>query len=80
MLLWFARRAKAPGQVSALYLICYSAGRFVLEYFRGDLIRGSVGTFSTSQFISIFIFIAGVALFIASPKLNKGGEETSGEA
>ena len=80
VLLWFARRAKAPGQVSALYLICYSAGRFVLEYFRGDLIRGSVGTFSTSQFISIFIFIAGVALFIASPKLNKGGEETSGEA
>lgn len=71
LLLLFARRAKAPGQVSALYLICYSAGRFVLEYFRGDLIRGSVGTFSTSQFISIFIFVAGVALFIITPKLKK---------
>lgn len=71
ILLLFAKRAKAPGQVSALYLICYSAGRFILEYFRGDLIRGSVGTFSTSQFISIFIFAAGVILFIASPKFKK---------
>lgn len=71
ILLLFARRAKASGQVCALYLICYSAGRFVLEYFRGDLIRGSVGTFSTSQFISIFIFAAGLAMLIAAPKINK---------
>lgn len=71
LLLLFAGRAKAPGQVSALYLICYSSGRFVLEYFRGDLIRGSVGTFSTSQFISIFIFAAGIVLFVISPKLKE---------
>lgn len=31
VLLWFARRAKAPGQVSALYLICYSAGGLCLN-------------------------------------------------
>ena len=40
-------------------------GRFILEFFRGDLIRGSVGTLSTSQFISIFACIAGVILVIA---------------
>lgn len=59
-----ARRCKKPGLVSACYLICYSVGRFVLEFFRGDIARGSVGALSTSQFISIFIAIAGVLLLV----------------
>lgn len=64
VLIWFAKRKKADGQVGAVYLILYSIGRFILEYYRGDLIRGSVGALSTSQFISIFTVIAGVVLFI----------------
>lgn len=64
VLIWFAKRKKADGQVGALYLILYSIGRFILEYFRGDLLRGSVGTLSTSQFISIFTVIAGIVLYI----------------
>lgn len=63
ILLWFTGRKKRNGQVGALYLILYSIGRFILEYYRGDLLRGSVGEFSTSQFISIFILIAGIAVF-----------------
>lgn len=47
----------------------YSAGRFVLEYFRGDLERGSVGALSTSQFISVFTFILGVVIFVARTRL-----------
>lgn len=35
-----------------------------MEYFRGDLIRGTVGNVSTSQFISIFMFIIGVVLLV----------------
>ncbi|MEG2870950.1 MAG: prolipoprotein diacylglyceryl transferase [Clostridium sp.] len=70
ILILFAKHAKAEGQVSALYLIFYSVGRFVLEFFRGDLVRGSVGTLSTSQFISIFIFIAGCILFAVNTKLG----------
>lgn len=58
------KRKKADGQVAALYLLLYSAGRFVLEFFRGDLGRGSVGALSTSQFISVFTFAAGLILFI----------------
>ncbi len=65
LLLFYAKRKKANGQVAALYLICYSIGRFVLEYFRGDLVRGNVGRFSTSQFISIFLLIIGVVFFVA---------------
>lgn len=57
-----ARKVKRPGIVSACYLICYSVGRFILEFFRGDIARGSIGVLSTSQFISIFVAIAGVAM------------------
>ncbi|MDO5336703.1 MAG: prolipoprotein diacylglyceryl transferase [Eubacteriales bacterium] len=62
ILLWISGRAKKEGEVSAFYLIFYSAGRFVLEFFRGDLERGSVGGMSTSQFIALFTFAAGVLL------------------
>lgn len=79
LLLLAARKFKTEGRVAALYLICYSAGRFVLEFFRGDLARGAVGTISTSQFISLFIFAAGVLLFAFAPKLQKKktGENTA---
>ena len=64
LLLLIARNKKADGQVTACYLIFYSVGRFVIEFFRGDIIRGSVGILSTSQFISIFTGIAGIVLLI----------------
>lgn len=81
ILIIFAKRAKADGQVASLYLILYSIGRFILEFFRGDLIRGSVGTLSTSQFISIFIFIAGCILFAVNAKRGiKAGNGRAGEA
>ena len=51
------------GQIGALYLVFYSVGRFGMEFFRNDY-RGVVGIFSTSQFISLFIFVIGVGLFI----------------
>jgi phosphatidylglycerol:prolipoprotein diacylglycerol transferase len=79
LLIWAAGRIRTPGRVSALYLIFYSAGRFVLEFFRGDLIRGTVGALSTSQFISVFIFAAGILLWILSPKLS-AGEAAAAEA
>lgn len=71
VLIWFAKHKKADGQVGALYLILYSIGRFFLEYYRGDLARGSVGSLSTSQFISIFTVIAGIALFVITGKNKK---------
>ena len=71
LLLLIARNKKADGQVTACYLIFYSIGRFVLEYFRGDLIRGNVGEFSTSQFISLFICLIGLVLLFGLPVLAK---------
>ena len=62
LLLLFARKNTTKGRVGALYLILYSIGRFIIEMFRDDY-RGSVGALSTSQFISIGMFIIGLVLF-----------------
>lgn len=40
-----------------IYLLLYSVERFILEFFRGDSIRGIFLTLSASQWISIIIFV-----------------------
>jgi phosphatidylglycerol:prolipoprotein diacylglycerol transferase len=62
-LVWLARRKRFEGEVIFAYAILYAAGRFVIEYFRGDADRGYVGALSTSQFIAIFVFVVALALF-----------------
>ena len=64
LVLWAKKGKKRDGQVAALYLILYSVGRFLIEFVRGDLVRGNVGALSTSQFISLFIFLIGVGLMV----------------
>lgn len=78
-LVWFYRKKKADGQITALYLIFYSVGRFIIEFFRGDLERGSVGVLSTSQFISIFMLAAGVILFVIRAKAGPSAEPEKAE-
>ncbi|SFB14787.1 prolipoprotein diacylglyceryl transferase [Clostridium frigidicarnis] len=70
VLIWYDKRNKGKGKTFILYLICYSAGRFFVEFLRNDP-RGNVGNLSTSQFISIFVFIIGVYLFKTHSKNNK---------
>jgi phosphatidylglycerol:prolipoprotein diacylglycerol transferase len=61
-LLWRPER-KHPGAVFPLYLLFYSAGRFVLRVFRGDAGRG-VFLLSTSQWIAIAVIVAaGLVLY-----------------
>lgn len=52
---WKIRKKKYDGQITFLYIFLYAFIRTVVEYFRGDDIRGFVipGYLSTSQFISI---------------------------
>ena len=59
---------KQPGKIGAFYLVFYSIGRFIIEFFRGDLERGNVGTLSTSQFISVFVAVAGIIMVILLAK------------
>jgi phosphatidylglycerol:prolipoprotein diacylglycerol transferase len=59
-LLYIFKRRAFDGQVALSYLLAYPIIRSIIEHFRGDLIRGFVidDVLSTSQFISILIFLA----------------------
>ena len=63
------KKFKGTYKTIAIYAVLYSIVRFVLEFYRGDEIRG-VEIFSTSQWISIVLFIVGIALFIYDNKRN----------
>lgn len=64
VLLYLSRKVKAKGVIAGCYLVFYSVGRFIIEFFRGDLERGSVGCLSTSQFIGIFLFLVGMIIIV----------------
>lgn len=57
-------KEKFKGKLLYIYLLLYSVGRFILEFFRGDMYRGFVLGLSTSQFISILIFILALTILI----------------
>ena len=68
------RKKNKKGLVTSIYLINYSIGRFIIEFFRGDIERGNVGVLSTSQFIAIFILAGGIALLVYALRHNKKEE------
>jgi len=66
------KKFKGTYKTIALYAVLYSTVRFILEFFRGDAIRGII-VLSTSQWISIAFFVVGIFLFIYGNK-NKNKE------
>ncbi len=77
ILLLVAKYSKKEGQVAAVYLVLYSIGRFALEYLRGDLERGMIGRFTTSQTISIYMLVVGIIFFIWRTWFAKSNERYS---
>ena len=67
---------KSKGKNTALigYFLGYSVIRFVLEYFRYDSARGKLWIFSTSQWISIGLFLVGVLVTVIKIKTEKAKE------
>jgi len=61
---------KRLGTTTGWYLVAYAVWRFVIEMFRGDAERGRFGALYTSQWISILILIAGVAVLLLSRRFN----------
>lgn len=57
LLILFFKRKKLYGKLILVYMSIYAPVRFVLEFFRGDAVRGFVFGFSTSQFISLLIIV-----------------------
>jgi phosphatidylglycerol:prolipoprotein diacylglycerol transferase len=64
-----SRGRRFPGRTFWLYLLLYSVSRFIIEFFRGDP-RGTVLTFSTSQFISLLLAPLSIAMLLY---LARGG-------
>jgi phosphatidylglycerol:prolipoprotein diacylglycerol transferase len=70
ILLMYARKERKQGRVGALYLILYSIGRFVIEFFRNDD-RGYMGVLSTSQFLSLIVLAFAILMLYMSNKTNR---------
>ncbi|MCL2046437.1 MAG: prolipoprotein diacylglyceryl transferase [Oscillospiraceae bacterium] len=65
-------KSKYIGTVATVYFLVYSTLRFFIEYFRGDLIRGKYGIFTTSQIISIVMLVSGLVYYFGfCPRINK---------
>lgn len=58
-----------------IYLISYSCVRFVLEFFRGDAYRGSFLGVSTSQWISIGIWVVLIVLALRARRKKNSTQQ-----
>lgn len=66
------------GQLTGMYLIWYSIGRFIIEHFRSDSLM--LFNFKIAQIVSIILFIIGIILvFIISKKQKLYREEENDE-
>jgi phosphatidylglycerol:prolipoprotein diacylglycerol transferase len=70
ILLLYARKERKQGHIGALYLILYSIGRFVIEFFRNDF-RGYIGGLSTSQFLSLIVLALAILMRCIGTKTNR---------
>jgi phosphatidylglycerol:prolipoprotein diacylglycerol transferase len=52
-----------PGRMFWSYMLLYAVSRFIIEFYRGD-VRGTVGMFSTSQFLSLILAPLAIVMLI----------------
>src|SRR6188474_2208598 len=60
-----------PGRTFWGYMFLYAVSRFIIEFYRGDT-RGTVGMFSTSQFLSILIVPLSIVMLIVLGRRSAG--------
>lgn len=60
LLLAYAKPSRKPGRTMGIYIIYYALLRFIMEFFRGDGVRGFLFGVSTSQWISLFLLPVGI--------------------
>ena len=73
------RAGRSPGRTFWLYMLLYAISRFIIEFFRGDE-RGTVGMFSTSQFISIVLAPLAIVMLVYLSRVDDAGAEARTEA
>ncbi len=62
ILILIAKKLKVRGQISALYLILYSLGRFTVEFWRID--TAVIGQIKVAQALSVLAFMLGLSLLV----------------
>lgn len=67
-MIWYTKDEKRNSSALKLYLILYSVFRFVLEFFRGDPIRGLWFGLSTSQWVSLAVIVGVVIIWLVQIK------------
>lgn len=67
-LLWLLRHRKFKGQVVLMFLILYSTTRGLMEFLRGDDVRGIWGGASTSQIIALAVLIVSIWFYFKRRK------------
>ncbi len=85
LLLWRFARRRFDGENIAFLLMSYPPLRATTEIFRGDPERGAFGPLSTSQGLSIPLFLIGLALYVhlskqpkdKAPPISADGAETA---
>lgn len=71
----FLSKGIFKGKLFAVYLLCYSVIRFFDEFLRGDTYRGFLFGLSTSQIISIILFLCSLIYLVV--KYKKRGQNQS---
>ena len=71
LLLSLFRRRRADGKLIFVYLTVYPVVRFLLEFLRGDEIRGVWLGLSTSQWISVLLLFASVTILVIQKNRDK---------
>ncbi len=70
---WYARRSRAPGSVTAVFLMGYGVCRFLVEFFREPDIQIGFVAFdwlTMGQLLSILMLALGMFLFVYAHRLS----------
>lgn len=70
VLLTLERKPRPAGRLVMIFATMYAGGRFVLEFWRGDVDRGLWGAFSTSQWLSLVTLAVFWGLYVFTRKLE----------
>jgi phosphatidylglycerol:prolipoprotein diacylglycerol transferase len=74
VVLWvYARKPRATGQISGVFMMGYGAMRFVAEYFRqpDDFLGLRAFSLSQGQWLSLPMIAAGIAIYVWATRRNR---------